>query len=337
MRLESVLSVTGGTLLNTPSIAGFDSVALHPKRVTRGALFIAKNENDIPAAIEAGAYGIVTDLPVVPTDPEIAWIRVSALSPALVKLLRLWLIENPRTIRFVPRPVMEFLRQISYDRRILILEEEDEKRGETLLCSDTHHTILCDDATFIERIGYEAERVQPAPVEREVVQAKIFETSLIVDGRYHHQIPLVPCLVERLVEAIGTLKALSGFYSLQHLDYTPSFEPVFVDAAGHQVPFGASEHVLIFSDAETLCACHRTLEEAGWIERRIFFPTQIKFRCDIKLPMYPYDSLKRLLSIIRDDLSKQAYMVILGTERDRLLQRLERSARSSDTLIKGLF
>ncbi|WP_456381803.1 hypothetical protein [Hydrogenimonas sp.] len=337
MRLESVLSVTGGTLLNSPSISAFETVALDPGKVKRGSLFVAKESAQIPAAVEQGAYGIVTDFDVVPTDEEIAWIRLPSLPSALVRLLRLWLVENPRKIFYLSPSIMEFLKRISYDRHIVVLQGNEEEMSETVLSSDPAHTLLCDDVKFLERIGHPLEKVDPAPVEATIVSSKLFETSMIVDGRYFHQLPLVPCLSSRLLHAIGILKTLAASHSFQHLEYTPSFDPLFVDAHGREVPFGTSEHVLILSNLPTLRECRETLEAAAWIERKIFFPRQIKFTCDIKLPIYRYDSLKHLLSIVHEDLGKPAYTIVVGADRESLRREMERSAKRSNPTDKGLF
>ncbi|WP_300363370.1 hypothetical protein [Hydrogenimonas sp.] len=333
MRLETVLAVTGGRLLNTPFISGFETVATKLKKVHRGSLFFAKEREDAEEAVKLGAYGIITDLSIPATDQEIAWIHVDSLAETLPKLLRLWLVENPRKIRYVPASTLEFIRELNYDHGVLPLENDDGKRSEQLFDSSPLQTILCDDIPFIEHIGYLLETADSDPVEYSVVSESIFETSIILEGHYHRRLPLASCMLSSFMNAVGVLKHLSAGFTLQHLRHTPSFQPVFVNRHGEKIPFGASEHVLIFADNFDNCRCFRVLDDVRWIERKVFIPTQIKFECDIKTPIYQYDSLKSLLSIIRKDFSKPAYTIIAGLKEEIFFEKIQRERISSETTI----
>lgn len=336
MRLETVLAVTGGRLLNTPCISGFESVATRLKKVHRGTLFVARNEEDIDAAVRQGAYGIITDLDIAATDREIAWIRVGSLADALPRLLRLWLVENPRKIRYVPPSIFDFIRQTCYDHGIVTLTRDDDRRSDQLFGSTPLQTIFCDDAEFIEHIGYPLETAESDPLECSVVSESVFETSLVLDGHYHRRLHLAPCMLPAFLNAVGILKHLSADYTLQHLSHTPAFEPVFIDGHGEKLPFGAGEHVLIFADNPENCRCFKMVEGVRWIQRKIFVPTQIKFECDIKSPIYQYDSLKSLLPIIQKDFSRPAYTVFAGLRQEIFFEEMARHRFSSDTnILKG--
>ncbi|WP_201353389.1 hypothetical protein [Hydrogenimonas urashimensis] len=337
MRLESVLAVTGGRLLNSPSISGFDTVALSPRKVTRGSLFVAKRREEIVQALQQGAYGIITDLDLVPQDEEVAWIRTDNLAEAMVRLLRLWLVENPRNIRYVPAADLEFVEQIGSQRSLVIIAGSEEQMSETLFLSHAEQILLCGARPFIERIGASVEPIEPAPVACTVTSSKIFETSLVLDGTYHPHLFVIPCMVPHLLHAVGILKTLSLPYFLQHLHHTPSLKPVFVDACGREVAYGSSEHVLVFAENSLLCACKELFENATWIRRRIFFPKQIKFNCDIKMTMYPYESLERLLMTIREEFAKPAYTIITGTKRERVMEHLPQDDAIFSNMNKGLF
>jgi len=335
MRLESVLAVTGGRLLNTPYISGFDSIALTHRRVSRGALYVAWERNEIEAAVAQGAYGIITDLETVATDEEIAWIRVESLSAALPKLLRLWLVENPRKIFFVPTPILEFVKAMYRGHAVLFLEKGNEHKSAQLFSSSPLQTVLCDDPLFIERIGYPPATMESEPVEHTVLAESLFETSIVLEGRYHRRLPLAPCMLSRFLNAVGILKHLSADYTLQHLVHTPSFDPVFVDANGKELPFGSSEHALIFAEATNNCHCFQTVDRARWTERKIFIPTQIKFECDIKMAMHRYDSPEHLLATIRNDFARPGYTLIGGMGRTAFFETLERSVSNGFTTTKG--
>ncbi len=58
MRLENILALTKGSLLGDPTVSLFESVAFDPSKVKRGSLFVAYSPEDIPEALQNGAYGV---------------------------------------------------------------------------------------------------------------------------------------------------------------------------------------------------------------------------------------------------------------------------------------
>ena len=94
MRLENILALTDGKLINDPFVKNFENIIFESKDIKRGDLFIAFDETMIEDAIFNGAYGVIFDKPTQITDTEIAWIKVSACENALKKILRFMLIEK---------------------------------------------------------------------------------------------------------------------------------------------------------------------------------------------------------------------------------------------------
>ena len=73
MKVNEVVEITQGKLLNSPSIAEFSRIICYVEQIQRGDLFIANDSTQIPKAIKSGAYGIIYDNPQIEiTDSEIA-------------------------------------------------------------------------------------------------------------------------------------------------------------------------------------------------------------------------------------------------------------------------
>ncbi|BDY13932.1 hypothetical protein [Hydrogenimonas cancrithermarum] len=338
MRLENVLAVTGGKLLNAPSISRFDAVALTLKKVTRGALFVARSSEEIAQAIAQGAYGIITDKPVVPEDEEIAWILVDDISCTLPKLLRLWLMVNPRTIFFVSKEVMEFLYHISFDSAVLLLDGESARMSAQIFASSQKQTILCDDRLFLEHIGVGPRRIEPEPVDAEIVSQTLFETSFILKEKYYERLPLVPCMMASFLDAVGTLQTLNAPFTLTHLEYTPSFEPIFVDAKGFRRDFGESDRVLLFADSRLGCRCLTQFDRVRWTRCSLYIPTQIKFQCDIKLPKREYGAIEKLVKLVREELQHPGYSILVDMRSEPFFDTMEKLGLiGHHTMTKGLF
>ena len=94
MRLENILALTHGKLINEPFVKIFENIVFEAKSVKRGDFFIAFDEETIEDAILNGAYGVMFDKPTQISDTEIAWIKVNECEDALKRLLRFRLIEK---------------------------------------------------------------------------------------------------------------------------------------------------------------------------------------------------------------------------------------------------
>ncbi|MCF6201775.1 MAG: hypothetical protein L3J42_06610 [Hydrogenimonas sp.] len=338
MRLENLLAVTGGRLLNSPSISRFDDVALKPNRVKRGSLFVARSKDDIKIALQSGAYGIMTDFCVIPTDEEIAWIRVDSLSAALPKLLRLWLVINPRRFYRLDSLSMEFAKAVLCDHEALTLSSDQETASEEILSSKPNSAIFCDDPIFLERIGVCTAENIPEEILFKPLKIALFTTNATIDGTYYENLPLAGSLLPILIKTLEHLKGAGVSYSLSKLDYTPSFEPLFVDAYLREVDFGESERVFVFASRELPKKCFEELEKIRWTAAKVYMPTQIKFEYDIKLPTIKYESERELFAHLIKDVKKPGYFIFLDKKRESLLKDLQRFERE-ETLptTKGLF
>ena len=309
MRLENVVAVTGGRLLNTPSISRFDRVALLPSKAVRGSLFVALDPAGIEEALQNGAYGIITDRDITPTDDEVAWIEVENLPDTLMKLLRLWLVINRREFIYVPSAVMEFMQMLLNGHGAVLLPKDPMEASEKILASTDSQTIFCDDKGFLDKIGAAIAPAKPEAVDFTLISGKIFESSFILEGSYHQSAPLARCMCPVFREAVGLLKAAGAGYTLSHLNYTPSFEPVFVNTGIRRVEWGCSEQVIIFADTSLQKSCYEQLNLIKWTRCKLFVPTQIKFECDIKISMERYDTASELIERLGLPLKPGIYMI----------------------------
>jgi len=88
MRIETLKSLIGAKLLNSPAVTSIEKIVFEAKKVHRGDLFFAYDYDDIAQAVQNGAYAIVVDRVAEVTDKEIAWLRVDSLKDSSIKLLR---------------------------------------------------------------------------------------------------------------------------------------------------------------------------------------------------------------------------------------------------------
>jgi len=340
MLLENLLAVTGGKLLNNPSISGFDSIELNASKVTRGALFIADESLDeIERALSRGAYGIITDDKyITTTDEEVAWIYVKDIKATLVKLLRLWLIESSRDIFYISAQVLEFLKLVQSNPSIILLSGDDEYKSKQVLSSSQNQIIFCDDKLFLERIGVNIVNPKIKQVDYKIVDSRVFETSLIIDEIYYNRLPLIPTMTPFLIEAIGILKYFQYNFSIKTIEFTPSLEPVFVNTSCQRVGFGESDKVLIFASNDLKCKHLKIFENVKWIESKLILPTKIKFYCDIKIPSLTWDLKNELFEMVTKQIKKRSYTLIFAQNSKNFFKEIENfNLNKKPILNQGLF
>jgi ferrochelatase len=322
MRLESVQAVTGGRLLNDPSVTRFDYLTLSVRKVERGALFLAKRAEEVPEAVRRGAYGILFEGPLKVSDPEIAWIEVPSLARALPKLLRLWLMEHPRTFHLVPTETLAYMALMGYDHTLLYLDGTFETMSENILQSRPDQKLFCADGLFLDRLGVEPVPLSIPEMPATILSHTLFETTAVVDGRYHERLPVPPCTFDAFVKAYATLRALGTNLSLSRLRAIPAFDPVFLDAAGRPAPFGTTERAVILSDRGTGCGCFAAFDRASWQRRRIFLPTHLKLECDIKTSIETYDSAEDLVRKVMRGAPRCGFDLVAGMRREAFEEAL---------------
>jgi len=339
MLLENLLTVTGGKLLNDPSISRFNSIELIASKVTRGSLFIAELQEDIDVALDNGAYGILTNEQHINiTDKEIAWIYVKDIKKSLTKLLRLWLLKTPRTIFYISTQVLEFLEKIQSSPSILLLNGDDEQKSKQILSSSPKQNIFCDDKLFLKRIGVDIISPKTIDVDYEVVDSRVFETSIIIDGTYFDRLLLIPSMIPFLIDAIKIAKSFNSILSINNINFTKSLEPIFVNSLCEIVEFGESDKVLIFASSDLKCEHLKIFEDIKWIKFKLLLPTKIKFSCDIKVSFVAYNLDSELYNEVFKQIKKSGYTLIYSETKETFFKKLKSfNLNKKPILSQGLF
>ena len=90
MTIENLTRLINAEALNAPTITSVSEFVFELKHVRRGFAYICLNANnsDIETAIKQGAYAIISEDNVPIIDKEIAFLKVSSLQTAMIKLMR---------------------------------------------------------------------------------------------------------------------------------------------------------------------------------------------------------------------------------------------------------
>jgi len=247
MRLENLLALTHAKLNTEPCVSNFENIIFDVNKVNRGDLFIAKREEDIPEAVNNGAYGIFYQSKTQILDPEIAWIQTDNLDEALKRLLRFRLIEKEVIAYKCNEIVLKLSKQFNVDSHCIIVCGDTEYLFKTLWHIQNRSTLIFSPSLNDERIFANKKNTPSTSKEKITIMEKtLFETSFIYDNTFYERQTISPFFMPYLEELFNIFKTLKVNYKLKKFTPIEHFEAVFTNKNFEIKEFGTSDKVLIF-------------------------------------------------------------------------------------------
>jgi len=231
MKIETLVNLTKGELLNRPFISEVTSFTKDVEEVRRGTCFFSNNFEDIKIAIKEGAYAIISENVFEIIDKEIAWIKVNSIKKAIFDIFKY---ENIKTkIYFTDEITAHIIKKMNLDKRVVVLENEDSllnalNRAEKYIISFDEN--FKDIFKNLEKLEYQ-------------FNIKLEKISLF-KSKYENLELNLPFVYKNYFN-----KAIS-FFKEKNLKYTLEFElerfkPIFINANFELVDYGQSDRVLI--------------------------------------------------------------------------------------------
>ncbi len=253
MRLENILALTNGKLINEPFVNSFENIVFQAKAVKRGDLFIAFDEETIETAILNGAYGIIFDKPTQISDSEIAWIKVLDIEDALKRLLRFRVIEKELVVYECNEIILKLALQVITESSFIALNGDMKSIFQTLWQVENKSVVLfcpalCDKDIFTNIKTLPKTAIEPIVI----MEQTLFETSFIYDDTFYERQLISPFFIPYLEELLHLFKSLKINYRLRKFTQIDHFEAVFVNKKFEIKEFGTSDKVLIFEKNSSL-------------------------------------------------------------------------------------
>jgi len=255
MRLENLLALTHGKLINEPFVNSFENIVFDAKAVKRGDLFIAFDETEIEDAIFHGAYGILFDKPTQIRDTEIAWIKVEDTTSALKKLLRFKLIEKEVTVYQTNEIILKLALQVITEPTFVAIADDSVETFKLLSEIEDRTTLLfCEEMTDKNLFTDVKTLPKTAMMPITIMEKTLFETSFIYDDVFYERQLISPFFIPYLEELLHFFKTLKINFRLRKFTQIEHFEAVFTNKNFEIKEFGASDKVLIFEKNTSLIA-----------------------------------------------------------------------------------
>jgi len=303
MKLANVTALVEGNLANSPSITAFEDVNFEASKVKRGDLFVALHHQDIEEAILNGAYGILFDKPTQISDQEIAWIKVSSVDNALLRLLRFHVMQKSPQAYYCDEISLKLASQIITSRELLVLDKPlKEHMHELYQIQEKQFILFCKD-TIDEQLFIDAKAVKKVENSTmSIVEQTLFETSFIYDDTYYERQLLSPFFIPYLESVLQFFKQNSIGYQLRNFSPINHFQAVFTNIHFQVKEFGKSDKVLIFESSFDLVKEQISFlkKQANWAKIVYILPsTRVKEIEDGGESIFAYDSIWDIMQVLK--------------------------------------
>jgi len=278
MKIEDILNLTEGTLVNTPKVQAIEGATVYYSKVEHGDLFFSSDQEEIDQAIANGAYAIVyADDNIVRKDDEIAWIKVSDIQLAAFKLIRYVIIKKEARFFLLSEHELTFLKMILVHKgNISFISNDWRKAFEQMLNSESS-LFVGTDKELMQLIKPDVPKLN-REVDGYPVSDTLFRSTFKVGGFVYQEKELIPFHLEYLFRAIDFCKTQDLPYSVDRLKYTKHFTPVFIDGKLKSTQASKSDKVVIFTDnvSDITKAREYVMRSNMWVKSVVMTPPKTK-------------------------------------------------------------
>ncbi len=326
MRLENILALTHGKLVNEPFVKIFENIVFEAKSVKRGDFFIAFDEETIEDAILNGAYGVMFDKPTQISDTEIAWIKVNECEDALKRLLRFRLIEKDIAVYECNEIILKLSFQVITEPNFIAVNGDIKSIHKQLWHVENNSTLLfcpeiCDRNIFTDIKQLSTTAVEPITI----MEQTLFETSFIYDNTFYERQLISPFFIPYLEELLHLYKTLKINYRLRKFTPIDHFKAVFVSKKFEIKEFGTSDKVLIFESNADLIKSEITFlkKSANWANLIYIIPHAIDDFEDENI--FVYENSNKIIDILKNN--SFHFALVVGVDKSILSKPITSQAQ----------
>lgn len=302
MRIESLIRITGGVLLNTPSVDLINDIKISSNKVQRENLYIDinNNEEERNEALENGAYAILTSTIPQIIDEEIAWISVDNLNQAIIKLARYYVTD--KNFKFIPLSSIQYklAKCIQINKKAKVLSSEPKDALTEILKAQDNELFFVVNNDYITKINPDLILPKNKIEATKTLESGIFHSSFVFNDMFINNIKLSPFFVPYLCSLISYFDDLEIEYKIENFNNFDHFQPLFVNSNLEKKDFGLTNKALIFEKDFKLFK-----KELNFLEKRldcnslvVLIPEEKKLTCkSIKMIYKNFFEIKSLKNI----------------------------------------
>ncbi len=233
MKLENILRLCEGELLNKPKVFSFLDFTSNLKKIKRGSLYFCKDARHICDALTLGAYGVIFETTVDIDEHECALIKVPSVERAALKLLRYLHIKKRVKALTCDKIEFEIIKKLSLGHKELLFVENPLLSLKELSELDENTIIVTQNDELAEIL--DAQKIEKARSLESfhVISQNILSITIFYKGFIHKSIPFQSIFIKELQSSLLYLKALEIELDITKLGFLKYLEPLFYDNSGH--------------------------------------------------------------------------------------------------------
>lgn len=336
LRVAEVVSITNGTLLNTPSITAFAGITLELDSLKHGWLFIARNHADIESALAKGAYGVISKSPVEIKESEIAYIEVRDIEDAIARLIRYKILFFSTNVIALNLAQLLIAKEIITDASIFVGDCKN-----TLLESFNQEirVIFTNSDEILTLSFHSLQALKPLDMPFNLITYTLFDMRLSYNSRaYFLHLPYF--FINDLSSLVCICEQEHVLFDFTRFHRIQLLRPIFIDEFSHICEYGQSQQVLITQQDCILFASfvRYFLEYAKWGKLVCMLPKSHKLETldSIKdLEILFYEQTNDILDCVME--TNFNFMLIFGIDDSRLYTLLQNhGAKNQPSLFDNL-
>jgi len=309
MKIEDILNLTEGLLTNTPQVHSIESATVYQSKVEHGDLFFSSDQEEIDQAIENGAYAIIYDDDnIIKKDDEIAWIKVSDIQLAALKLIRYVILKKEAQFFLLLEHELTFLKMIlTHKTNINFIANDWRKAFEQIVNTDGR-LYVGSNKELMRLIKPDVKKLE-RNIEGYPIFDTLFKTTFKVGGFVYQEKDLIPFHLEYLLRVIHFCEENALIYDIERLRYTKHFTPVFIDGQLNTTRSNQSDKVAIFTDniTDIIEAREYIKRSNNWVKGIVLTPPKTKVP-GIDRPHW-FESEEEVREILKSTLFNYAFIL----------------------------
>ncbi|MBR8462560.1 ferrochelatase [Campylobacter sp. faydin G-105] len=254
MTIENLIRLINGRIINKPSVSSVSDFVFEPKNIKRGYAFIATNadENDIKDAIKHGAYAIISEDELIPSDSEIAYIKVDSLQNALMRLMRFEATHKNLKFCSINAVQKAIIERMSLSKNAILMPSEIKELFYKIVKAKNGDIFFSNEVRVLQRITPLYDAVWTDTKAQAINPSSIFFTTIICDDVYYQNLNIPRVFMGMFCGLLHYFKQNNITFKLNDHRVFGHFEPIFIDKNFKPISFGSSFRALIIEKDEEL-------------------------------------------------------------------------------------
>lgn len=255
MKINSLVDIVEGKLLNSPAISFVTQMHTDINKVNDGDAYFCTNLSNIKKAVSKGAFALICEIDLLEKidiesiDNEIAWIVVDNLEKAILKLLRYNLVQKNN--KYINVDIVSYFLIDCFKTRdmddIVLLKNNIFDDFEILNSIDDRTSyIFGTNQEFLEYISTETLCIKRKSYHiKNLSTHSLFETSFSNKDIYFEKIKLPYVYINNLLQL---LEYFPHKIDIKRLNSFELFKPIFINKVAQIVSYGQTNRFILANE-----------------------------------------------------------------------------------------